>query len=162
MWAIYFCDFKNTYKKICERRKLESIREWHFVERKNEGRKPGSSLRLETSSKMHFSIFFLILKRKNLLAGLTKVKEEKKENSIRPKEEVKVKVEPRENGHSHKHKEKNRDRERDRTKDRDHDKERDREREKEKKREKEKEREKKKKIKVRVFLVFACMRFVVV
>jgi hypothetical protein len=104
------------------------------------------------------NIFFLIMKRKLfLLAGPTKVKEEKKENSIRPKEEAKVKVEPRENGHSHKHKEKHRDRDRDRTKDRDHDKERDRDREKEKKREKDKEREKKKKIKVRVFLVNACL-----
>jgi hypothetical protein len=39
---------KNPYKKICETRKLESIRKMHFVERKNEGRKPDkNSRRLE-------------------------------------------------------------------------------------------------------------------
>jgi hypothetical protein len=41
--------FKNT-KKICETRKLEYIHEKHFVEQKNEGRKPdknSSTRRLE-------------------------------------------------------------------------------------------------------------------
>ncbi len=32
--------FKNTYKKNRKTGKLEPIREYHFVERKNEGRKP--------------------------------------------------------------------------------------------------------------------------
>jgi hypothetical protein len=38
--------FKNTYKKIRETRKLESIREQHFVERKNEASKPDKDLSL--------------------------------------------------------------------------------------------------------------------
>ncbi len=38
--TILFSGFKNPYKKIRETRKLESIHEKHFVERKNEGRKP--------------------------------------------------------------------------------------------------------------------------
>jgi len=33
--TILFSDFKNPYKKIRETRKLESIHEKHFVERKN-------------------------------------------------------------------------------------------------------------------------------
>jgi hypothetical protein len=32
--------FKNAYKNICKTRKTESMHEKHFVERKNEGRKP--------------------------------------------------------------------------------------------------------------------------
>jgi hypothetical protein len=42
-----FSGFKNPYKKIPETRKLENIHEKHFVERKNEVRKPdkNSSLR---------------------------------------------------------------------------------------------------------------------
>jgi hypothetical protein len=44
---ILFCGFKKPYKKIRETRKPKSIHEKHFVERKNEGRKPDkdSSLR---------------------------------------------------------------------------------------------------------------------
>ncbi len=42
-----FFGFKNT-KKIRETRKLEYIHEKHFVEQKNEGRKPDSSLCPET------------------------------------------------------------------------------------------------------------------
>ncbi len=44
---ILFSGFKNPYKKIRETRKLESIHEKHFVEWKNEDRKPhkSSSLR---------------------------------------------------------------------------------------------------------------------
>jgi hypothetical protein len=39
--------FSGPYKKIRKTRKLESIHKYHFVERKNEGRKPdkNSSLR---------------------------------------------------------------------------------------------------------------------
>jgi hypothetical protein len=45
--TIPFSGFKNPCKKIFETRKLDSTYEWHFVERKNEGRKPekNSSLR---------------------------------------------------------------------------------------------------------------------
>ncbi len=45
--SIVYYDFKNPYKKICETKKLESLHEQHFVERKNESRKPdkNSSLR---------------------------------------------------------------------------------------------------------------------
>jgi hypothetical protein len=45
--TIVFSAFNNPYKKIPETRKLVSFHETHFVERKNEGRKPDeiSSLR---------------------------------------------------------------------------------------------------------------------
>jgi hypothetical protein len=66
--AILFLGFKNPCKKILETRKIESILEYHFVEQKNEGRKPdkNSSLRPETSNKnavqeFHLSIQLLIL-----------------------------------------------------------------------------------------------------
>ncbi len=39
-----FSGFKNPYKKISETRKLESVHEKHFVERKNEGRKTRQKL----------------------------------------------------------------------------------------------------------------------
>jgi hypothetical protein len=48
--TILFFGFKNT-KKIRETRKLEYIHEKHFVEQKNEGRKPDSSLCPETSTR---------------------------------------------------------------------------------------------------------------
>ncbi len=37
--TILFSGFQNPYKKICKTRKLESVLEKHFVERKNVGRK---------------------------------------------------------------------------------------------------------------------------
>jgi ribosomal protein S21 len=40
MKTILFSEFKNPYEKIRKTRKLKSIHEYHFVERKNEGRKP--------------------------------------------------------------------------------------------------------------------------
>ncbi len=42
-----FSGFKNPFERIRETKKLESIHEYHFVERKNEGRKrdKNSSLR---------------------------------------------------------------------------------------------------------------------
>jgi hypothetical protein len=45
--TIFYSGNFNTYNKIREIRKLESIHEQHFVERKNESRKPdkNSSLR---------------------------------------------------------------------------------------------------------------------
>jgi hypothetical protein len=46
--TMLFSGFKNPFKNIREtRKKIESIHEWHFVERKKEGRKPdkNSSLR---------------------------------------------------------------------------------------------------------------------
>jgi hypothetical protein len=48
--TILFFGFKNLYKKIRETKKLESIHEYHFVERENKGRKldkNSSLLRLE-------------------------------------------------------------------------------------------------------------------
>ncbi len=41
---ILLSGFKNPYRKIRETRKLESIHEYHCVERKNEGRKPMKNL----------------------------------------------------------------------------------------------------------------------
>jgi hypothetical protein len=38
--------FRNPYKKILETRKLKSVHEYHFVEGKNEGRKPDKNLSL--------------------------------------------------------------------------------------------------------------------
>ncbi len=43
---ILFSGFKNPYIKICETRKLESLNEYHFVERKNVGGKPNKNLSL--------------------------------------------------------------------------------------------------------------------
>ncbi len=65
---IFFSGFKNPYKKIRETRKLESIHEKHFVEWKNEDRKPhkNSSLRrlyslcLETQQKCRSRIPYLV------------------------------------------------------------------------------------------------------
>jgi hypothetical protein len=46
--TILLSGFKNSYKKICETRKLESVHEQHFVEQKNEGRKPDKNLSLKS------------------------------------------------------------------------------------------------------------------
>ncbi len=43
--TIFFPGFKNPLKKITETRKLESFHEQHFVERKDEGRKPDKKTR---------------------------------------------------------------------------------------------------------------------
>ncbi len=56
--TILFSGLKNPDKKICERRKLESIHGYHFVERKNEDRKD-SSLCPETSTKNAVQEFHL-------------------------------------------------------------------------------------------------------
>jgi hypothetical protein len=47
MIIILFFWFKNAYKKIREARKLKSIHKQHFVERKNEGRKPDKNSSLK-------------------------------------------------------------------------------------------------------------------
>ncbi len=64
---IHFSSFKNPYKKIRETRKLESIHRQHFVERKNEDRKPDktrvredSSLCPETSTKNDVPFFAVV------------------------------------------------------------------------------------------------------
>jgi hypothetical protein len=48
--TILFSGFKNPYKKICETRKLKSIHEKHFVERKK-GVENQKNLRLDFMSK---------------------------------------------------------------------------------------------------------------
>jgi hypothetical protein len=44
---ILFSGFKTHYKKFYETRKLGSLHEYHFVERKNEGRKTKQNLESE-------------------------------------------------------------------------------------------------------------------
>jgi hypothetical protein len=51
--TILYSGFKTPYKIIPRNKKLQSILEWHFVEKKNKGRKPDKNSCLRRLKFMH-------------------------------------------------------------------------------------------------------------
>jgi hypothetical protein len=59
--TILFSGFKNPFKNILETRKLVSIHKEHFVERKNEGRKPDKNPSMRASSVFMYYFWFTLI-----------------------------------------------------------------------------------------------------